>query len=219
MAGKAATTVINPSYAWLLVGDSHLSLLGPTISKIGSSLVAIRGGHVLHVDQYFYLSKILVTSKVDAVVISIGGNDMTDENVGSMVIAHQLMGVIKKIQAVLPQVLVVTTTIWPRAFLEVSKTARFLDRIDEFDHHIQAQGPTHHHLVTDAFIADTRTNKGPALPQTNLFARDRTHLNFHGRELLEIVFSYIFESIAQGNFDTAREINFQGMRRLALWKF
>ena len=198
--GKKLTSSINAAFEWLNVSDSHGALFGPFLNRNGVNNVAISGGTLTHLYNYT-VNQSFFKESMSALILLAGGNDLAMESKAPMAIATQLGDIIKAIHAKRPGCVIITGSVIARTNKwDFSWGDYFIRRTELLDSCIQQQGEMHHHYLTDVFVGESVGFYGPVNPKLDLFAGDMIHLNSKGREVLEQIYSFIFDSLVSGDF-------------------
>ena len=154
-------------------------------------------------------------------VILAGGNDLAMDSRAPMDIAAQLGDIIKAIHIKRPKCVIITgSVIAQTSKWDFSWGDYFIRRTEMLDSCISQTGGMHHHYLTDVFVGESVGFYGPVNPKLDLYANDMVHLNQKGREVLERIYSFIFDSLVSGDFTgTCQLPSPVTSPRRVFWKF
>ena len=217
MAGKRITKRMSDAYSWLVVTDSHGSLMMDTLERHGVNSIVIHGGGIDHANEYLKRNDYF-RGRMNGIFLLIGGNDVARGDVKISDLADRIESLVTRIVSANAQCKVVTGTIIPRADAKDSGD-HFINRVELLDKFMGKRGWLHHHYLSDGFVGDVKRWKGPVGVREELYMADRVHLNLGGRALYERMLGFVLDGVNRDCYKGRAEFPYNSSYRSILWKF
>ena len=220
--GKSTDSNMEKEDRWMVVGNSHLTMLPDFLRTFGAGMIAIRGGGISQTHELLKMKKYF-RGGIDCILLLITGNDLADFRKECSEMAMELHIMIRELKRENPYAVVVTISAIPRVpgpTYSAESSEKYLERIGLLDRMIIQQDGDHHHLKHDFFVGE-RTDRG-TFPLKEFYIRDHVHLNFRGREVLQELFKFAFDCVNFHDFERYGTIwidHYTGDKRFARWAF